>query len=776
MSWERGVWEKKVSQGIHYQNDNYNKRSSRFIPVKRVSNKDKYLTRFDFIKEDLLDYYVENNKDLDFLSFEEDGFIPIEEDFAKLKLFLDSTHNFSGKIVFSRSDDEKNLFTPLTYSELKNSLNNISPSDAYLTIGFLEFQGFKSPLFFIPIVLNKNIIMRDYNREIKFNYFLKAETNNLPNFNGNVLEYMNILDIMGIRVLNKSFIGNFDFKKLIIYNDLNLNQWNNSNRKLVTFFNKDYVFEVNGPDKTIIDLLLKGKSVLYISNSTIKKIVKESLKNINRLILDFNYNLDRFSFFKNIPMDSYEIDNISDLLEKKSFNKRMFDILSKGYSKINLKPYEIQQKRNEFSRYDYDINIPNISKYTLRQIKKFNKEIRVILDDFNLIELLTNYSHDFDMYEKDYMKYMDVLKSIKYNVYKLESLNKKLNEEYGFIIFENLNDPQDLEKDYNQLIDLIETYYEYHNLKNNRIIYFLQKINKGIDKFISQKLKLTKLNINSTLMEYESKLSSLEDIEKKYFESNEFINELQDNQCDELINELNNLKILYSSLLYDTFKINKFYSKYTCFELNNTSFNHNLTFKSLKNHLITFEVNLNNLSKLVKKSSIVKSFISEMIDQGKDMVNITGIFNYNVYNIILNEFYNNYPDIEGQNLDYTVYKKNLVKINKQIEKNKFYQNLNELWGDESKINKNKKYMFQKELFNKRISNKKLGTIKETLTKFKMYIIANKPLFMMDINQFYEYLGNIYDSSFDYVIIDKYYDFEEISQLSLLFRSDKIIYI
>ena len=277
-------------------------------------------------------------------------------------------------------------------------------------------------------------------------------------------------------------------------------------------------------------------------------------------------------------------------------------------------------------------------------------------------------------------------------------------------------------------------------------------------------------------MEYESKLSSLEDIEKKYFESNEFINELQDNQCDELINELNNLKILYSSLLYDTFKINKFYSKYTCFELNNTSFNHNLTFKSLKNHLITFEVNLNNLSKLVKKSSIVKSFISEMIDQGKDMVNITGIFNYNVYNIILNEFYNNYPDIEGQNLDYTVYKKNLVKINKQIEKNKFYQNLNELWGDESKINKNKKYMFQKELFNKRISNKKLGTIKETLTKFKMYIIANKPLFMMDINQFYEYLGNIYDSSFDYVIIDKYYDFEEISQLSLLFRSDKIIYI
>ena len=222
MSWERGVWEKKVSQGIHYQNDNYNKRSSRFIPVKRVSNKDKYLTRFDFIKEDLLDYYVENNKDLDFLSFEEDGFIPIEEDFAKLKLFLDSTHNFSGKIVFSRSDDEKNLFTPLTYSELKNSLNNISPSDAYLTIGFLEFQGFKSPLFFIPIVLNKNIIMRDYNREIKFNYFLKAETNNLPNFNGNVLEYMNILDIMGIRVLNKSFIGNFDFKKLIIYNDLNI--------------------------------------------------------------------------------------------------------------------------------------------------------------------------------------------------------------------------------------------------------------------------------------------------------------------------------------------------------------------------------------------------------------------------------------------------------------------------------------------------------------------------------------------------------------------------
>ena len=361
------------------------------------------------------------------------------------------------------------------------------------------------------------------------------------------------------------------------------------------------------------------------------------------------------------------------------------------------------------------------------------------------------------MYEKDYRKFIEVLNSIKNNISNFESLNQKLNEEYGFILFENLNNQQDLENDYDQLNELIETYHEYHGLKKNRIKYFFQKINRAINKK------------NSTLIEYESRLSSLEYIEEKYFESNDFIKELDENKFDELINDLNNLKLLFLSLSKNIIEIREFYTKYTCFELSNHSFDSNLPFTSLKNYLITFEKNLNDLSKLIKCSSTVKSFISKILNQKKDMDNLIEIFNFNVYNSILNNFYKDYPFIEGKNLNYKVYKNNLDKVNNQIEKNKFYQNLNELWGDESKLNKNEEFIKQKELFNQKLTNQRLGSVKDTLTEFKLYIMTNKPMFIMDINQIYEYMSNKYKYSFDYVIVDDNFEFE-ISRLSLFLKS------
>ena len=790
MSWERGAWEKKVSQGAPYiKNNNYGRdnvrnhisgTSSSYFRSNTLSDNKKYLNKLNYIKDELLDVYVETNEDIDFLSFEEEGFIPIKEEFSKLKKFLDSTQNLPFKISNSKNDDENILFTTLSSSELNNCLNNIKLSNAYLTFGFLEFQGFKSPLYFIPIILNKNIIYRDYTREIKFNYFLKTEADIFRTFHGDMFEYLNYLnDIKGYKISNKSFIGNFNFKNLLIHNDLTLKKSPKNNKKLASFFNNDYTFstqeienlkslsdlkyckeyKMHGVEKIIINLLSKGKTILYVSSTYSKRRIKESLVNIrlNRLILDFVNEWERYSFFKKITMDPYQIDNLSNILERKNFNKKMLNILSKRYSKINLKPYEIQQKRNEYSRYNYEINILNISNSTLNEIKKYNREITGILNDSNLIELLTNYSYDFSMYKKDYRKFIEVLNSIKNNLSNFESLNQKLNEEYGFVFFENLNNQQDLENDYNQLIELIETYHEYNGLKKNKIKYFFQKINRAINKK------------NSTLIEYESKISSLENIEEKYFESNDFIKEMDENKFEELINELNNLNLLFLSLSKNIIEIREFYTKYTCFELSNHSFNSNLPFTSLKNYLKTFEKNLNDLSKLTKCSSAVKSFISEILTQKKDMDNIIEIFNYNVYNSILNNFYKVYPFIEGENLNYRVYKDNLDKLDNQIKKNKFYQNLNELWGNESKLNKNEEFIKQKELFNQKLTNQTLRSVKDTLSEFKMYIMVNKPMFIMDINQVYEYMSNKYKYSFDYVIVDDNFEFE-ISKLSLFLKS------
>ena len=51
-----------------------------------------------------------------------------------------------------------------------------------------------------------------------------------------------------------------------------------------------------------------------------------------------------------------------------------------------------------------------------------------------------------------------------------------------------------------------------------------------------------------------------------------------------------------------------------------------------------------------------------------------------------------------------------------------------------------------------------------------YILSVKPIFMMDINQFYEYISNEYESLFDYVILDKNFEFVELDTLTLFLRS------
>ena len=522
-----------------------------------ISDDEKIVKQLEFKKDDLFNNF-ENDEDIHFLSFENEGFIPIEDDFDKIKkLFLDQTNEFSVKITNETHDSNDYIFTVLSNSELKNCLSNINSLNLYLTMGFFEFDRFKGPLFFIPLIIQGNIIKRDYNKDIKFNYFLKAELKSeydisLPDFNLNVDGYLNELKKNSdFKISHKCFIGNFYFRNLLIYNDLDLSNWYNSYDKFKSFFKNDYIYSIEefknlnndiaikwpslnlsyekdikmkGADKLIINLLSNGNSILYVSNYYSKNEVIKSLssKHLNSLILDFNYNSDKYSFFKDVENDLISFDDktdISRLAEINIFNKKMFNILKNHYSNLNLTPFEIQEKLDEFSEYNYNLNL-NIDENLLNNINSINEEIKDISNNVNLINIITNNSEDFNFTNFEFKKFKTLQESINQDLMEFKAVNQDLNKKYGLLIFDNLVLPQYLESfnflneeskylakdDYDKINEFLKVYKNYKNLKDNGINIYSKKINKYVNDIVSQKTKLEKFNdkfdeVNS-LVEY----------------------------------------------------------------------------------------------------------------------------------------------------------------------------------------------------------------------------------------------------------------------------------
>ena len=528
------------------------------ISDNRLSKEERYIKRLNNKKDDLFDNF-ENDEDIHFLSFEGGDFIPIEESLNKIyDLFLDSTNQVAVQISIKHQEKIDYLFSPITISNLRNCLSKLDKLNLYLTIGFLEYQSYKAPLFFIPINLSGSFINRDYNRDIKFNYFLKAEIESeseikFPNFNGSIEGYFHDLKkIIGFKISNKSFIGNFYFRKLLIYNDLSWDNWNYISEKVDYFFNNDYKFSIEdfktlndniakkwagldlnytkdfkmkGADKLIINLLSQGNSILYISNYYSKREVKESLEDLqlNSLILDFDYDLNKYDIFNNFDKNLLQInrsENTSNLVENKAFNENLVKVLSKNYSNINLTPFEIQQKVDEFSNYKYDISMGGIGNISLEELNQFNNDIDFILDNFDLINSITNLSDEINFSNEDYEAFCEIINSIQNNIHNFEQINKELNENYGIKIFKDLNSPQYIEnfdalnenskyimeEDYDKLNEFIKITFKYDNLEKNGNKLVSNKINNYTNNILNQKSKLEKFNdkideINS-LVEY----------------------------------------------------------------------------------------------------------------------------------------------------------------------------------------------------------------------------------------------------------------------------------
>ena len=531
------------------------------------------------------------------------------------------------------------------------------------------------------------------------------------------------------------------------------------------FYNKDFESKLDEIDslslvlidslssddlsKNMHDIVDEQINSLFLDYSEIKKLIGIDLDNSKDLIMNnllifekidniLSSNIFIEDYTSKIQKEKEKLDNLIDLYELELKIQNNEKLINKHFNEILNSPPISMDRLNE--KLDLDIEFTNyyhqgiFSDITIKNIKYLYDD-ELVLD--NLIS---------DLYFSE--DYLDIYENNKFLINQINDFGSGFINQEEFIINTN-------------------TVLKDDNIED-----------------------LLKLDINSQLMDYQSTLSSLRGVKNKYFESddifNEIINhikytELIDNDLFEdeevvksniinVINDLNKLNEKYYSILKDIHLINKFYDIFPFFKLNEYSFNHNLTFEILNNYLNIFKTDLNNLKDMLNINSIVKGFIKEALNYNIDKNKIKGIFNYNVYNTLLNNFYEEYPNLKDVDLDYNIYKNEIDKIDSEINKNKFNQVLADIYSNFYEFYQNEKVINQKESFNHLINDNKLGTIKTILNDFKEYILAVKPIFLMDINQFYEYISNEYESSFDYVILDKNFEFEDLDQLCIFLRS------
>lgn len=507
-------------------------------------DENKYFNRLNNKIDDLFDDF-EYDEDIHFLSFKENGFIPIQENFDKInEIFLNPIKKIP--IIISNEHSNESIYCPLDNSTLLNTINNFNSIDLYLTIGFLEFNEFKSPLFFVPITIDNFSVSRDFNRDVKFNYFLEMELKfnhdiKLPNFNINIPDYVNKLKTYEFfKITEKMYIGNFNFRKPLIFKDLSLSEWDDEFSKLRSFFNNNYIFSINdfkylndniaknwpnldltynkdfrmkGADRIITNLLSQGNSILYLSSYVSKAEVKKSLKNnkLKPLILDFSYDLDKYSIFEdinhNLPYVG-DMSNLSSLVKQKDYNENMLSILQKNYSNLELIPYEIQQNVEKFSNNAFNVSMENIQEISLDDLEDFNKDIERIFEDSNITKIILENSDEIHFSYEEYHDFHETYNSLKTKLNDFHKLNDKLNEDYGIIKFDNLDAPQYLEnfnslneyhkyiskEDYNKLNQFILLQNQYDNLKNEKTNLFSQKLKNYVNNIINYKYQLIKFN------------------------------------------------------------------------------------------------------------------------------------------------------------------------------------------------------------------------------------------------------------------------------------------
>lgn len=158
------------------------------------------------------------------------------------------------------------------YRDNKTVIEEQGYNDFFLALGFIEWREIdyeesihKAPLVLVPVSLERTSMSQPFTlcwngEEIRSNlsliYKLQEQGVQIPNFDDfdskeELIEYLKEVESIidgkpGWKISKEIFLSNFNFKKFVMFKDLNLNNWNNiENNAIEDLFgaNDDEIFE-----------------------------------------------------------------------------------------------------------------------------------------------------------------------------------------------------------------------------------------------------------------------------------------------------------------------------------------------------------------------------------------------------------------------------------------------------------------------------------------------------------------------------------------------------
>ena len=539
----------------------------------------------------------------DLIDFDKDKFLPIDYDL--IRSFDFENFNDSDNILINISNGFDLKFDELN-DNYQSHVEKYGVSDAYISVGLMEFDDYLAPAILIPVFMEKNQnnynVRRNFNQEIQFNGILKfildEENVEFPKFDGDINNFIKqFVKLEEIKYYPEAYLGIFDLKFQHLLYDLNVNKWDSIEDKYKLFKeNRDDFVKVekdninnklqNNADKLGIkddvfhlkSLLSMGNSVLVVTDDSSREEIKNAFKNddLESLILELSEDLSENDFYETIISSEITVDD--DIIELDKWVKKhedcskILDLINTNYSNFNISPKEIKTRKDNFTQIIEDLNLDNFI-FEFENLKSYNEEFCIEMKD--QIKEISSFGEDIfnlqNYFPLDYLKsddftnLVEISKSIKRHITYFLGCNKKLNDDYGIKIFEDVFSVNQLQNiaildknpvlieinDFDLLNNYLENFKDVKNFGGNKLQKYFQS-DEDIIESIDINLKYTELIKDQTIS----------------VDSIEFILDDFDNVLDlckyfiyvsyYLINELNCIINFYNS--FEFFKIDLYNS------------------------------------------------------------------------------------------------------------------------------------------------------------------------------------------------------------------------
>jgi len=743
----------------------------------------------------------------DLIDFDKEKFIPIDHDL--IKSFDFENFNDSDYILTNISKDDFNLKFDELYDNYQSHIEKYSVSNVYISVGLIEFDDYLAPAVLIPVFMEKNQnnykIRRNFNQEIQFNGILKfildEENVEFPKFGGDIHNFIKQFVILDeIKYFPEAYLCNFDLKFQHLLYDLDVNKWDLIEDKYQLFKeNRDEFVKVekdifkNNLQKNADSLGIKddvlhlksfvsmGNSVLVVADVSTREKIKNSFMkdNFESLVLELSENLSKNDFYEMILnseiIPSEDIVELDNLVKKHKNYSKLLHLINANYSTFNISPKEIKTRKDNFTQIIQDFNLDNFI-FEIDDVKNYNEEfcmemIGQIKEIYSFGEDIFNLQNHFSLdylNSDDFTNLVEISKSIKKHLNYFSGYNKKLHEDYQIKIFEDVfsvnllknmvvldRNPVLIENnDLDFLNRFLENYDDVEDIGDSNLQKYFQS-DENIVKSIDINLKYTEL-IKYGILPVDSIEFILDDFDKVLM------------LCKHLI-DVSYYVIKELSYIID------FYNSFDLFEIDSDLLKIDGDFYNIKKLINNFEIDIEKLVDF-KKNYIsfnilnmdVKNFIKFAFDNKFKENQIEPVFWFNVYNCLLNNFLNDYNQID-ENKILGRYESEFDEINGKLVCDKEQLLVQHIYSKPLELNNNEKAIHQKEnLINIR-DNGDVGQIKSILTKYKDFIIANNRIFLIDMGLVSQVLDESYENHFDYVIITQDFHYD-LDRLSLLLRS------